>query len=582
MNYNSFKIRDVMLQITQNEIYLPAIQRKFVWGPERIEKLFDSVMRGYPIGTFLFWFVVGATKDDYTFYKFIQNYHERDRALNEVAPKPDLRDKFIGVLDGQQRLNSMYVALQGSYSYRRKHGRWQDDSAFPQRFLYLNLFHHPSDEDEGGMAFEFRFLTPDSAKAVDANQYWFLVKDALGWSTPGPVFGVIDKAVKAFPQFKEMFEQNCGPMLNDLWRKLCDEDVINYFSIHEQELDKVVDIFVRVNSAGLQLSKTDLLFSSIVAHWDEGRSKIEALITTMNAKGNRFVFDNDFVMRACLALVDLPVLFKVHSFKKENIERISKNWPAIQVAMEATVDLLVEWGFSGETLSTLNAVVPIAYFAYKGGDISASKDDLRQYLIRALLNQIFASKTDRVLGAIRDHLRVPIGDGVDKKFALRSTRFTLTDMLTAKLPDGRTLAIKAEDIEDFLEQVKGPYTFMILSLLYPQLKFHQVQFHQDHIHPASQFSPAKLKDLGLDEEKIERWRQYRDQLPNLQLMEGALNQSKNATPFVTWIETQGANKAHFLNANFIPKDVSMELKDFEHFLQSRRTLLKSKLTTMLT
>ena len=173
-------VRDAMRQISQGKIYLPAIQRRFVWGPRKIETLFDSILRGYPIGTFLFWFVEGDTKDDYTFYQFIQDFHERDRALNEVAPSPHLADEFIGVLDGQQRLNSMYVALQGSYAYRRKYARWENAASFPARHLYVNLLFEPT--EESSVKYKFSFLTQDEAAAADDAHVWFLVKDVLGWA----------------------------------------------------------------------------------------------------------------------------------------------------------------------------------------------------------------------------------------------------------------------------------------------------------------------------------------------------------------------------------------------------------------
>ncbi|MGO1041101.1 DUF262 domain-containing protein [Clostridioides difficile] len=54
MSYKVYTIREVIDRIRSNKIYLPAIQRKFVWKSEQIERLFDSIMRGYPIGTFLF------------------------------------------------------------------------------------------------------------------------------------------------------------------------------------------------------------------------------------------------------------------------------------------------------------------------------------------------------------------------------------------------------------------------------------------------------------------------------------------------------------------------------------------------
>lgn len=584
MNYSSLKVRDAMLKISQNEIYLPAIQRKFVWGTDRIENLFDSIMCGYPIGTFLFWFVNGDTKNEYTFYKFVQNYHERDNAWNEVAPKPDLRDQFIGVLDGQQRLNSMYVALQGSYAYKRKHGRWNDDAAFLERCLYLNLFYQPNDNDENGTAYEFAFLTRAEVAVVDNDHYWFLVKQVLMWSDIAPVFKLINDATAKHSDHKALLVERGASLLNMLWQRLCSDDVINYFSIFDQQLDKIVDIFVRVNSAGLQLSKTDLLFSSIVAHWDEGRSSIEALILALNAKGSGFAFDNDFVMRSCLVLTDLPVLFKVNSFKKENIERIKQNWPQIKAALETTVDLLVRWGFSTQTLSTLNAVIPIVYFIFHGGDIAQSAAALRQYLIRTFLNQVFASKTDRVLGAIRDYLRISNDDG--KTYKLKNLRFTFSDILSMNLPEGRTLLIDDDDIEELLSQKKGPYTFLVLSLLYPQLKFEQVQFHQDHLHPASQFTSSNLTKLGLTANEIEKWHEDRDKLPNLQLMEGAENEAKNAKPFATWLDETWHDKAdigriHFLDSNFIPSQISLEFSAFPVFFEARKGLLRQKLRASL-
>ncbi|MBU0528274.1 DUF262 domain-containing protein, partial [bacterium] len=89
MSYEKLTIKQVIEKIGNNEIYLPAIQRKFVWKQEQIEKLFDSIQQGYPIGTFLFWFLKRPHIDDYVFYKFLQNYHQRDRFLNVRIPNPE-------------------------------------------------------------------------------------------------------------------------------------------------------------------------------------------------------------------------------------------------------------------------------------------------------------------------------------------------------------------------------------------------------------------------------------------------------------------------------------------------------------
>ena len=64
---------------------LPAIQREFVWGTEQIERLFDSLMRDYPINSFLFWEVEKENSDKYQFYEFVREYHERDNRHNPKA-----------------------------------------------------------------------------------------------------------------------------------------------------------------------------------------------------------------------------------------------------------------------------------------------------------------------------------------------------------------------------------------------------------------------------------------------------------------------------------------------------------------
>ena len=55
MAYIGKSIEEIMNMIGDNKMYLPSIQRKFVWNDYDVEKLLDSIMLGYPIGTFLFW-----------------------------------------------------------------------------------------------------------------------------------------------------------------------------------------------------------------------------------------------------------------------------------------------------------------------------------------------------------------------------------------------------------------------------------------------------------------------------------------------------------------------------------------------
>lgn len=106
MAYEKKSIRSIMDDVNGRRIYLPAIQRKYVWSDNQITKLMDYIMLGYPIGTFLFWKVKKDTinKKEYSMYEFIKDYHERDLYKNPPAPQPfpvgSSDETLWAVLDG--------------------------------------------------------------------------------------------------------------------------------------------------------------------------------------------------------------------------------------------------------------------------------------------------------------------------------------------------------------------------------------------------------------------------------------------------------------------------------------------------
>jgi hypothetical protein len=327
------------------------------------------------------------------------------------------------------------------------------------------------------------------------------------------------------------------------------------------------------------LSKTDLLFSTIVANWEDGRDEIEKFIASINKKGNGFSFDNDFVMRSCLMLTDCSVIFNVSSFKTENVIKIKTDWKKIKKAISKTVDLLVEYGLSKFTLASQNVIIPISYYIVKGGNVnSQTKNDIKKFLFHSLLKNVFGSQGDTVLTNLRASLSQK--DESTNDYILKSNDFSFAEISATKLPSNRSLKVTDEDIEDFLEYTKGNYAFLILSFLYPNLKFSQVDFHQDHIHPASQFTDAKLRTNNIEVEKHKNFQELRDKLPNLQLMEGRENNSKNATPFKDWLLNQ-PDKDKFLTDNYIDINQSLEFKDFEDFFENRRNKLKTALQNLL-
>lgn len=196
---------------------------------------------------------------------------------------------------------------------------------------------------------------------------------------------------------------------------------------------------------------------------------------------------------------------------------------------------------------------------------------------------MYGNQGDNVLNAMRNALRQKTGD--DGAYELINKEFSFADFLgRLKLSGDKTLRISNEDLEEFLESKKGHETFLLLSTIYPAIKYEQVKLHQDHIHPHSAFNKALFENENLKEQKRKEWLDKRNMLPNLQLLEGGENQSKNASPFKEWLLKEypkDSTREVFLDRNYIDSAVSLELKDFETFFEERKKLLKTALAQAL-
>lgn len=571
MAYEKKSIRAIIEDVNSRRIYLPAIQRKYVWADSQITRLMDSIMLGYPIGTFLFWKVKKTivNQKEYSMYEFIKDYHDRDMYKNPAAPQPfpigSGDETLWAVLDGQQRLTSLYIALQGSISRKLPNKRWKNDDAFPKKELYFDLHSEKTDDDD--ISYEFKFLTQEDASKNKNNKIWYLVKDILKYSAEDLLTEVIIPNGWAT-------DKTATKNISLLHTRLATDEIINYFEVEKDSIDSVLDIFVRVNSGGTVLSKSDLLFSTIVSHWDKARDEIDKLLSEINKKGEGFKFTNDFIMRTCLYLLDMSVALKVETFKKDSILKIKDNWNSICQSIKDTVDLLNEFGFNSENIISYVAISPMVYYRFKGGKFEAeSKYELRKYIVIAQVKQIFGTASNSALTSIREALKAAPAD-LFKMSNLNSVRFT----------GDRTLRYTADEIDAMFDTYEiGAYTFMLLSLLYPNLKYSQKGFHQDHMHPHTGFEEGKINGLVLssgsviDEDTKEEWRRRRNTLANLQLLEGRENESKNATPLADWLKVDENSE----NAKYLPKGISYELSNFQEFMKKRQELMSNALKNIL-
>lgn len=571
-------IKESIDNVHKKKYLLPSIQRELVWKTLQIERLFDSLMRDYPIGSFLFWRVERQRSKDYQFYEFIRDYHEQDNRHN---PKADISgdDDIVAILDGQQRLTALYVGLKGTYAYKLRYARIADKSSFPARMLYLNLLKKSDDMD---LEYDFQFLTDEEAKQNDENTFWFKVGGILDMQKQFEVNKYLIK--NRLLSLDEEKAQFANETLFDLHSVIHEKRLINYYLEKDQDLDKVLNIFIRVNSGGTQLSYSDLLLSIATAQFEEkdAREEIIGFVDEINTIGDGFNFDKDFVLKTCLVLSDFgDIAFKVYNFTKDNILTIEKNWDRISEAMRLAITLVSSFGYTRDTLTSNNAIIPISYYLLKRGlphnfvqssNYIDERNQIHKWLILSLLKRTFSGQPDNVLRRLRQVLLE------------QNSSFPLTKIVEKLKGGTKSIVFNDDEIENlFYYRYGQSYTFSALALLYPSLDFRN-KFHQDHIFPKTLFTNKRLIEEGITEpNKVEFYLNNFNYLANLQLLEGISNQEKSDTDFEEWLYRTcpiEQERKDYMNKHYIP-DIDLSFDNFENFVTERKKLMANKFKSLL-
>lgn len=571
-------IRDTLESIQQNKFVLPAIQREFVWKPEQIARLFDSLMQGYPFGTFLYWKVDKSNSSKYKFYSFVCNYHEKDAP--HCPQLPVFHDtELTAVLDGQQRLTALNIGLCGSMAWRLPY-KWKNNpDAYPVRHLYLDLLAEDGDGDESGEKYRFEFLNEERANADNPEECWFKVSDILGMQS-GP--SMLTWLNERLPQEKTNL---AFTTLDQLYQVIHNKNLLSYYEEASQDLEKVLNIFIRMNSGGTVLSYSDLLLSIAVAQWQgDARKEIHALVDDLNDTGDGFEFSKDLVLKAGLMLADIgSVGFKVENFNRHNMEILEERWPEVKKSLKIAVRLLASFGFNEKTLRADSPLLPIAYYiSHRNLDgkflthskYSEDRTAIRKWLIRSLLKAsgIWGSGLDTLLTALRETITNHGDDG-----------FPVARLQEVMAKRGKSLQFADEEIDELVEMQYGDKRlFALLSLLFPFVDVTNHHFHVDHVFPKSRFTKPKLKKADVPKEDWDDFKEMANSLPNLQLLDGIENIEKQAEMPAKWMnDTMDSAKRMNYCDNHILGEVPETLPEFPSFYATRQAALKQKIVDLL-
>jgi uncharacterized protein with ParB-like and HNH nuclease domain len=534
--------------------WLPNIQRPFVWSEEQICRLFDSILREYPISTLLIW----KTKSKIRHRKFIDNFKKEHRQRLTDFYVPESTSKKCIVLDGQQRLQSLFIGLKGSYEGQE---------------LFLDILSGEVAAPDD-IKYKFAFLEPKKAifPMIKFKEIVYSRKDILTLTQE-----IIVNAGRTLSQEES---QKIGRHVSLVVKTFHSDDGIGYQeldSIENEDLyteDDVVEIFIRANSGGTKLGKSDLLFSLLTSTWDRADDEMSNLLENLNRHG--FAFNRDFILKTCLTLLGHGARYEVEKFRKAGVrEKIENQWNEISKATMDVVDLLRGKTFirCDKALPSYLGLIPIIYVRYHFSKSWEHLQDIDTYLLRSSLSGAFSGTPDQLIDDLVKRIKDVKG-------------FDLSEVFGVIRSKGRSLEITEDRLWGMGYGSENIH--LLFNLWYRQFDYTPAFSNNlpqvDHIFPQSVLKKVKSKNPSTGRMDILRYSDAeRNHLANCMLLTAAENGAggKSDTPPAQWFVGE-REKDNYLDLHLIPKDRSLwELDRYEDFINARKKLIREKFIQLL-
>lgn len=556
---SSITIYEALQNIKNGKYVMPAFQRQYVWSMEQIEKLWDSILLDYPIATFLFWHVNddNVLWDTY-FCNFLSDvtFDSRKQAdsVNYELTGINVSMTDTAVLDGQQRLTSLYLSLLGDAYIRQKHARKKNNGGLVTKLLIeLNKSKLDVDEEEyNSKKYDIKF----SEKVGRLSPTQFELKNILDAKFQDETSRdkAIEDAIANVPADSKDYARG---ILQKLYHKVFVEKLVRYTEIHDMNQDDALEMFVRFNSGGKALKKSEITMSILEAYWPSAKTEFGKLLVDSYAG-----FGSDFIIRSALMLYGDVVKSNI---SKQIAEELKNNWSDFKKALKNLEAVLKDMKIEVSSFSSSwNVLLPILYFIYYNPEYKNNAEGIRSYLMRAILFTYFQSGTTGKLQQMKSNIN--------------SYDYEITTDMLDQITDLRVIDGK---IEDILNAEKGSRVagdaLYYLSRDWTNKNF---KYEQDHLHPFDRFDGSKPVSVSMEDWR--RWRGNRNRLPNLQLLEGRSNGSKNDMRLIDYYnDMNDEQKAEFCKQAIIPDGVSLELEHFDEFYEKRKAVLMDRIRALL-
>ena len=234
-------VHQIIDKIDTGELGLPELQRPFIWSDAKVRDLFDSMMRGYPIGYLMLW-----------------DCYDTDKKKTIGVEKHSYETPKQVIIDGQQRLTSLYAVMKGKKVINSK---FEEKSIIISYCPLFNKFEVGYSVTKNNP--EWIYNISDLYTTANAHKY---INDFLSNLKTYRE----SKGEALTPEEENIISDNISSVSN------LTKNTLPIFDIHATaDEEDVSDIFVRVNSGGVSLKQNDFILTLLSLYWDEGRKDIE-------------------------------------------------------------------------------------------------------------------------------------------------------------------------------------------------------------------------------------------------------------------------------------------------------------------
>jgi hypothetical protein len=348
------------------------------------------------------------------------------------------------------------------------------------------------EDDEQGRRYDFQFKTEwESSHYSDA----FTDADGVQWFRVGKIIDLTSRSDFSNYVNNKNISQKSQEILGTL-ADMVERRSINYYLEDDHDLQKALNIFIRINRGGAQISISTIILSMAISFWHgDAKMAFDRLRNTVAQEG--FNIDNDFILKAFLYLYSQDIKFYVKNFKRDTAELMEVHWEQLANSIIETFRTITRFGYNEPRLPAKNVLMPIVYYIYHR-DIwdgfsqkkaySEERDVICKWLHNAVVHKIVGSSSDAILSRIRraftTDITNPLAESGDKFPALKIREILYTEM-----------SVSDEFLEEIVHLQKDDrFTFPVLALLFPHLDYRNL-FHKDHMHPETGFRNCDVNTI---------------------------------------------------------------------------------------